>query len=58
MKCVCLTVVSHFLQAEEMERRCSVYLQNLARISQDPDFLSCVITVDKPWIHLYDRKET
>ncbi len=48
MKHVCLTWAPYFLRVKEMECRCSVCLENVARISQDPDFLSCVITVDKP----------
>ncbi len=39
MKRVCSTWVSYFHKPEEMEWCCSVYLENLAQIFQDPDFV-------------------
>ncbi len=56
MKQACSVWVSHFLQAEEMEHYHSVCLENLAQISQNPDFFSHVNTVDQSWIHQYDPK--
>ncbi len=55
-KGVCSTWVPNFLQAKEMEHSCSVCLENQARISQGPDFRSCVNTIDKAWIHHYNPK--
>ncbi len=51
MEHICSTWVPHFLQAKKMECRCSAYLENLAQISQDPDFPFHFITVDESWIH-------
>ncbi len=56
MECLCSMCVPHFLQAKEMVRFHSVCLENLAQISQDPDLLFHVITVDKLWIHHYNPK--
>ncbi len=44
VKCICSTWVPNFSLAEEMGHRCSVCSENLAQISQDPDFFSRVIT--------------
>ncbi len=56
MKYVCLTWIPHFLRVKEMKCRCSECLENLAQISQDPNFLSRVISVDESWIQYYDPK--
>ncbi len=53
---MCLFNVGHILLAEEMELYHSVCLENLARISEDPDFLFRVITVDESLIHHYSLK--
>ncbi len=56
MKHVCSTWVLYFLQAKKMRHHHSVCSENLSRISQNRDFLSCVITVNKSWIYYYYPK--
>ncbi len=54
---VCLRWVPHFIRFEEMEHCRSPYTENLTWSSEDPDFLSRVITVDESGILNYNSKK-
>ncbi len=56
MKYISSMWVPHLLQIKEIECRHSVCLENLSRISYDPNFLSRAITVDESWIYHYNPK--
>ncbi len=54
MKGVCSMWVPHFLQMDKVLARFHTCTENLMMITNEPEFLTQVITIDESWIYPYD----